>query len=137
MLKIKFFKKIAKVSWTISLKTVIFIKIRRTYFAIRQTLKPKKLLKLSKDIKHATPEQLFLNQASFKKKAVDFSVELSSKALFRTTKSLSFIFSHSRLSKQFDLLLNNLSENHFNGFKNYLFCSNDAQQSVSTIFLKL
>jgi transcription-repair coupling factor (superfamily II helicase) len=23
------------------------------------------------------------------------------------------------------LLLNNLSENHFNGFKNYLFCSND------------
>jgi transcription-repair coupling factor (superfamily II helicase) len=31
------------------------------------------------------------------------------------------------LNKQFDLLLNNLSENHFNGFKNYLFCSNDAQ----------
>jgi hypothetical protein len=29
----------------ISEKTVIFIKIRRTYFAIRQTLKPKKLLK--------------------------------------------------------------------------------------------
>jgi transcription-repair coupling factor (superfamily II helicase) len=52
--------------------------------------------KLSKDIKHATPEQLFLNQASFIK-AVDFSVvELSSKALF--SKSLSFIFSHSRLS---------------------------------------
>jgi transcription-repair coupling factor (superfamily II helicase) len=23
--------------------------------------------------------------------------------------------------------LNNLSENHFNGYKNYLFCSNDAQ----------
>jgi transcription-repair coupling factor (superfamily II helicase) len=82
--------------------------------------------KLSKDIKHATPEQLFLNQASFIKKKRFSVVELSSKALFRTTKSLSFIFSHS-FNKQFDLLLNNLSENHFNGFKNYLFCSNDAQ----------
>jgi transcription-repair coupling factor (superfamily II helicase) len=30
-------------------------------------------------------------------------------------------------NKQFDLLLNNLSENHANGLKNYLFCSNEAQ----------
>ena len=85
--------------------------------------------KLSKDIKHATPEQLFLNQASFVKRALDFSVvELSSKAIFRTSKKFEFhIQPQPSFNKQFDLLLNNLSDNHFNGYKNYLFCSNDAQ----------
>jgi transcription-repair coupling factor (superfamily II helicase) len=85
--------------------------------------------KLSKDIKHATPEQLFLNQQAFVKRALDFSiVEWSSKAIFRTTKKFEFhIQPQPSFNKQFDLLLNNLSENHFNGYKNYLFCSNEAQ----------
>ena len=85
--------------------------------------------KLSKDIKHATPEQLFLDQKAFIKRALDFSiVELSSKAIFRTTKKFEFhIQPQPSFNKQFDLLLNNLSENHFNGYKNYLFCSNEAQ----------
>ena len=85
--------------------------------------------KLSKDIKHATPEDLFLNQKMFIKRALDFSiVEWSSKAIFRTTKKFEFhIQPQPSFNKQFDLLLNNLSENHFNGYKNYLFCSNEAQ----------
>ncbi len=85
--------------------------------------------KLSKDIKHATPEQLFIDQKAFVKRALDFSVvELSSKAIFRTTKKFEFhIQPQPSFNKQFDLLLNNLSENHFNGYKNYLFCSNEAQ----------
>ncbi|OCB77265.1 transcription-repair coupling factor [Flavobacterium crassostreae] len=85
--------------------------------------------KLSKDIKHATPEQLFLNQASFIQKAVGFSVvEFGSKAIFKTTKTVAYhIKPQPSFNKQFDLLLNNLNENHFNGYKNYLFCSNDAQ----------
>ena len=85
--------------------------------------------KLSKDIKHATPEQLFLDQKAFVKRALDFSVvELASKAIFRTTKKFEFhIQPQPSFNKQFDLLLNNLSENHFNGYKNYLFCSNEAQ----------
>ncbi|GGA67179.1 transcription-repair-coupling factor [Flavobacterium palustre] len=85
--------------------------------------------KLSKDIKHATPEDLFLNQKTFIKRALDFSiVEWSSKAIFRTTGKFEFhIQPQPSFNKQFDLLLNNLSENHFNGFKNYLFCSNEAQ----------
>ncbi|MBD0723707.1 transcription-repair coupling factor [Flavobacterium sp. L1I52] len=85
--------------------------------------------KLSKDIKHATPEQLFLDQKAFIKRALDFSiVELNSKAIFKTTKKFEFhIQPQPSFNKQFDLLLNNLSENHFNGFKNYLFCSNDSQ----------
>ena len=85
--------------------------------------------KLSQEIKRSTPEQLFLNQAEFIKRALDFSiVELSSKAIFRTTKKFEYyIQPQPSFNKQFDLLLNNLSENHFNGYKNHLFCSNDAQ----------
>lgn len=85
--------------------------------------------KLSKEIKHATPEQLFLDQKAFIKRALDFSiVELNSKAIFKTTKKFEFhIQPQPSFNKQFDLLLNNLSENHFNGYKNYLFCSNDSQ----------
>ena len=85
--------------------------------------------KLSKEIKHSEPEQLFLNQASFIKKALDFTiVETASKPIFKTKKTFEFhIQPQPSFNKQFDLLLNNLSDNHFNGIKNYLFCSNDQQ----------
>jgi transcription-repair coupling factor (superfamily II helicase) len=85
--------------------------------------------KLSKDIKHATPEQLFLNQKAFVKRALDFSiVEFHSKPVFKIAKKFEFhIQPQPSFNKQFDLLLNNLSENHFNGYQNYLFCSNEAQ----------
>ena len=85
--------------------------------------------KLSKEVKHAAPEHLFLNQEGFLRKALDFTVvELSNKPLFKTTKTFEFhIQPQPSFNKQFDLLLNNLSDNHFNGYTNYLFCSNDAQ----------
>jgi transcription-repair coupling factor (superfamily II helicase) len=85
--------------------------------------------KLSKDIKHATPDELFVNQQAFVKKALDFTlVELGSQATFRTQKSFEFyIQPQPSFNKQFDLLLNNLNDNHANGYKNYIFCANDAQ----------
>ena len=85
--------------------------------------------KLTGEVKHLAPEQLFLNQKSFLKKAVDFNVvELGSKAIFNTNKTFEFhILPQPSFNKQFDLLLNNLNDNHFNGIKNYLFCSNEAQ----------
>lgn len=85
--------------------------------------------KLSKDLKHALPEELFLDQKAFLKKALDFTVvELGSKALFNSSKSFEFhIRPQPSFNKQFDLLLNDLAENHANGYRNYLFCSNDAQ----------
>jgi transcription-repair coupling factor (superfamily II helicase) len=72
---------------------------------------------------------LFLNQKSFLKKALDFNVvELGSKAFFNSNKTVEFhILPQPSFNKQFDLLLNNLNDNHFNGIKNYLFCSNDSQ----------
>ncbi len=84
---------------------------------------------LNATVKHVSPENLFLNQKEFLKKALDFSVvELSSNPTFKITKAFDFhIQPQPSFNKQFDLLLNNLSENHFNGYKNYLFCSNEAQ----------
>jgi len=87
--------------------------------------------KLSKDIQHAPPEELFLNQKQFLKRALDFSViELHANAVFKTDKKVEFhIQPQPSFNKQFDLLLNSLSENHFNGYKNYLCCSNENQAS--------
>ncbi len=84
---------------------------------------------LNATVNHVAPDQLFLNQKEFIKKSLDFSVvELSSKSIYKTKISFDFhIKPQPSFNKQFDLLLNNLNDNHFNGYKNYLFCSNDAQ----------
>ncbi len=84
---------------------------------------------LSKEVNHGTPEELFINSKSFLKKALDFSiVEIGNTTTFSVENTIEF-HTHPQPSfnKQFDLLLNNLGENHFNGIKNYLFCSNEAQ----------
>ena len=84
---------------------------------------------LNATVNHVAPEQLFLNQTEFIKKSLDFSlVELCSKPIYKTKSSFGFhIKPQPSFNKQFDLLLNNLNENHFNGYKNYLFCSNENQ----------
>lgn len=113
-------------------KTVLFIQNTEGLFSQldKQFARAEEAFeKLSKEIKHATPEQLFLNQASFIKRALDFSVvELASRPVFKTTKRFEFhLQPQPSFNKQFDLLLNNLSDNHFNGYVNYLFCSNETQ----------
>ena len=84
---------------------------------------------LNATVSHVAPEQLFLSQEGFIRKALDFSiVELASKPIFKISKTFEFyIQPQPSFNKQFDLLLNNLSDNHFNGYKNFLFCSNEAQ----------
>lgn len=85
--------------------------------------------KLSSEIKHAKPEELFINEETFLKRAVGFSViELDKKPLFRAEKTIEFhTLPQPSFNKQFDLLLNNLHENDFHGIKNYLFCANENQ----------
>nr|WP_233581733.1 transcription-repair coupling factor [Flavobacterium macacae] len=80
-------------------------------------------------VNHIAPEELFLNQKAFIKKALDFTIaELGSKAVFRTQKTFEFhILPQPSFNKQFDLLLNNLNDNQQNGYKNYIFCSNEQQ----------
>ena len=85
--------------------------------------------KLSKDIKHTQPEELFVNQEQFLKQAVHFNiVELKNTALFKTSKAFEFhIQPQPSFNKQFDLLLNNINEHHFNGYTNFICCSNSNQ----------
>lgn len=85
--------------------------------------------KLSKDIKHASPEELFVNQETFIKQALHFSVvEMSPKATFRIQEIFEFnIKPQPSFNKQFDLLMEDLKGNRQNGLKNYLFCANEQQ----------
>ena len=85
--------------------------------------------KLDTTVKRMQPEELFLNQKQFLKKALYFSVvELSNVPTFAIDKTLEFhIQPQPSFNKQFDLLLNNLNDNNSNGIKNYLFCSNESQ----------
>jgi transcription-repair coupling factor (superfamily II helicase) len=85
--------------------------------------------KLSTDIKHALPDELFINSKTFLKKALDFSIiEIGNSTTFSTEKTIEFNTKpQPSFNKQFDLLFNNLNENSFNGIKNYLFCSNENQ----------
>jgi len=85
--------------------------------------------KLSEEIKHASPEELFVPSALLKKQLQDFSViemnrsdrdSLSIEVIFNTKPQPSF-------NKKFDLLTENLSKNHQEGFTNYIFCSTDQQ----------
>ncbi|KVV13599.1 transcription-repair coupling factor [Flavobacterium sp. TAB 87] len=116
----------------ISAQTVIFIQNTDDFLSQLDRLfvrAEEAFSKLNGEIKQASPEQLFINQSAFIKKALDFSVvELAVKPIFRTTKTFEFHFQpQPSFNKQFDLLLNNLSDNHFNGYKNYLLCSNENQ----------
>ena len=113
-------------------QTVIFIQNTDLLFSKLDKLYAKAadiFENLNATVNRVAPEQLFLNQTEFIKKSLDFSlVELGSKPIYKTKISFDFhIKPQPSFNKQFDLLLNNLNENHFNGYKNYLFCSNENQ----------
>lgn len=85
--------------------------------------------KLTLTINHSKPEELFVNQETFLKRALDFSViELDKSPVFKSEKTFQF---HTQpqpsFNKQFDLLMNNLNDNYHNGIKNFLFSSNETQ----------
>ena len=88
--------------------------------------------KLSSDIKHARPQELFVNSDLLKKQLPDFKLltlsgtlygkekELDPDIVFRTKPQPSF-------NKKFDLLIDNLNENRKKGYTNYIFCASDQQ----------
>jgi transcription-repair coupling factor (superfamily II helicase) len=85
--------------------------------------------KLTLTINHSKPEELFVNQETFLKRALDFSIiELDKSPVFKSEKVVQF---HTQpqpsFNKQFDLLMNNLNDNYHNGIKNFLFSSNESQ----------
>lgn len=85
--------------------------------------------KLSGEIKQAKPEELFLNANDFVQK-LDFftTIELHSEAYYAGSHRFEFHCTpQPSFNKQFDLLFENLNQNHLHGVSNYLFCSNENQ----------
>ncbi len=85
--------------------------------------------KLNQTIKHAKPQELFVDQEAFLRKAQELTVvEFGASAKFKPTHTVEF---HTQpqpsFNKQFDLLMNNLNENQFNGIRNFILCSNQQQ----------
>ena len=88
---------------------------------------------LSEEVKHGTPEELFCSSSLLKEQMQEYSLvemydlprkknaaEEVEKIQFRTKPQPSF-------NKQFDLLIQDLRENHEKGFSNYIFCVSDQQ----------
>jgi transcription-repair coupling factor (superfamily II helicase) len=82
---------------------------------------------LSKDIKHAPPEELFCDASAIAKGLEKYTtVELQGwkeqheRVHFNTAPQPSF-------NKQFELLIENLNDNHQKGYTNYIYCSSEQQ----------
>ncbi|GGK31313.1 transcription-repair-coupling factor [Yeosuana aromativorans] len=88
---------------------------------------------LSKDIKHAEPNELFCNAVLLKKQLLDFNlVEFGNSSVLSsavdTSQSISFNTSpQPSFNKQFNLLIENLNANYDNGFSNYIACVSEQQ----------
>ncbi len=123
----------------ISDKTVIFVKDEEQLSARIDKLFSKAEVafkELSEEVKHGTPEELFCNSALLNEQMQQYSlVELSSRhpelvsgSSNAATQTIEF---HTKpqpsFNKQFDLLIENLRENHKNGYTNYIFCVSEQQ----------
>jgi transcription-repair coupling factor (superfamily II helicase) len=136
----------------ISPKTVVFSKnLDLVYDRIDSNFEKAKesFTKLSEEIKHAEPEELFLNSKLLKNQLTGFClVELGNSSVtlsaveMHTEESQKFLDSarndintqiefntkpQPSFNKKFDLLIENLNENHKAGYTNYIFCSTDQQ----------
>ncbi|GGX12426.1 transcription-repair coupling factor [Aquimarina muelleri] len=84
---------------------------------------------LSKDIKHATPAELFATSQDLNKQLLGFTlIEISNHPLTKADYAIKFdIKPQPSFNKQFDLLIQNLNENQEAGYKNYIFCVSEQQ----------
>ena len=116
----------------ISPKTVVFSKnLDLVYDRIDSNFQKaeESFTKLSQEIKHAKPEELFLNSGLLKEQLQEFSlIEIGSSVTEDSQGEIQFnIKPQPSFNKKFDLLIENLNENHKAGFTNYIFCSTEQQ----------
>ncbi|WP_369048286.1 transcription-repair coupling factor [Tenacibaculum sp. UWU-22] len=127
----------------ISSKTVIFMRNVDVLTDILDKLFNKAeeaFSKLSSEIKHATPSSLFCNGELIKNQLQNFTLayldnkKSSSKQNqeIQEEKPVQSVISYNikpqpSFNKQFDLLIDDLKTHYQNGYKNYIFCSNDQQ----------
>ncbi|MFS4418408.1 transcription-repair coupling factor [Maribacter sp. 2307ULW6-5] len=85
---------------------------------------------LSKDIKHATPEALFLNGAAFRAQLEHFRCVVMGSEENGTPAQRTLSFNtvpQPAFNKKFDLLIENLNQFHAAGFDNYICCASEQQ----------
>lgn len=93
--------------------------------------------KLSEEIKHAKPQELFVDSTLLKSQLQDFlcveiGATVTSSAVEKQTENNNVAIQFNTkpqpaFNKKFDLLIENLNENREAGFTNYIFCSTEQQ----------
>ncbi|UNY99444.1 transcription-repair coupling factor [Zhouia spongiae] len=84
---------------------------------------------LSDEVKRTTPGELFCSSETVKRDLFSFSVvELSNQPLLKADYFVEFKTApQPSFNKQFDLLIENLNQNHEKGYTNYIFCVSEQQ----------
>lgn len=86
--------------------------------------------KLSQEIKHIEPDELFCNSETITEELQDFTIATLQPAKGASTQGTHIDFKEQpqpSFNKQFNLLIENLNENADQGYKNYIFCVSDKQ----------
>ena len=115
----------------ISNKTVVFAKNTPLIFSRINEFYEKAVdafKNLSSDVKHASPDELFCNSELLKRQFLEYnlvefgtSATLSNQTIQYNTKP------QPAFNKQFNLLIEDLNENHANGITNYIACVSEQQ----------
>ncbi len=116
----------------ISSKTVVFAKNLDLVFGRIDSFFEKaktSFEQLSEDIKHARPEELFVTSTLLKSQLETFTMLVMerTKSILPTMEVAFATKPQPAFNKKFDLLIENLNENHQAGITNYIFCSTEQQ----------
>lgn len=113
-------------------KTIVFAKNAELLFGRIDKLFGKAqtaFAELSEDIKHNTPEELFCTKDLLERQFLEYTVvELTSNPLIKADVSVRFNTTpQPSFNRQFDLLIENLDQNHEKGYTNYITCVSEQQ----------
>ncbi len=83
---------------------------------------------LSETINHASPDELFCNSELLKRQFLDYPVVEFGPSAILSSETINFqIQPQPSFNKQFEVLINNLNENHHHGIKNFIACISEQQ----------
>ena len=115
----------------ISSKTVVFSKNSSLLFSRIDAFYEKAIVafnELSEDIKHASPDELFCNSELLKCQFLEYNfVEFDSSSVFNAKTIKYNTKPQPSFNKQFNLLIDDLNENHSKGITNYIACVSEQQ----------
>lgn len=114
----------------ISNNTVVFTENSSLFYSRMDNLFKKAedaFLKVSEDIKHSAPKELF-NESTLLKKQLEAFCLVEIENTKNANNHISFnTKSQPSFNKKFDLLIDDLNSNHKKGYSNYIFCATEQQ----------